>query len=59
MRGVNDVFRPYTENTEVPVMEMGEVKKNPFRVKKKKNQEFNFGFVNLEMSVRNLSEELE
>lgn len=36
MRGVNDVFRPYTENTEVPVMEMGEVKKNPFRVKKKK-----------------------
>lgn len=58
MRGVNAVFRPNTENTELSVMEMGEAKKNQFRVKIK-NQEFHFGCVKLEMSVRNLSEDLE
>lgn len=58
MRGVDDVFRPNTENTEVPFMEIGELNENQFRVKKE-NQEFNFGHVTLKMPVRNLSEFLE
>lgn len=34
MREVNDVLGPNTENTEVPVVEIGELKKNQFGVKK-------------------------
>lgn len=60
MRGVSDVFRPNTENTDVPFMEIGELNKNQFRVKKRKEKkELNFGHVKLCMPVRNPSELLE
>ena len=38
MRETNDIFGPNTGNTEVPAIDMGELKKNQLVVKKEKEK---------------------